>query len=92
MRTAPNPKRTEPAALERRLIERFDEDHDGRLDESERKLALKQLNRAAADRATNRLRTESLRRLDGDGNGRLDRDELDDFIDPPADDTPAAQK
>ena len=85
----PSPKRTEPVSLESRLLERFDEDHDGELDETERKSALKQLNLASADRATNRLRTESLRRLDADGNGRIDRDELDDFLDPPADDAAA---
>jgi Ca2+-binding EF-hand superfamily protein len=90
--SAKQAKQTEPQSLERRLVERFDEDHDGRLDESERKRALKQLNRAAPDRATNRLRTETLRRLDADGNGRLDSDELDGFVDPPTDGADGTRK
>jgi hypothetical protein len=88
----PSTTRAVQASLQSRLVERFDEDHDGQLDESERKLALKQLSHAAADRATNRLRIELLRRLDANDNGRLDRDELDGFVDPPADDTSGFQK
>jgi Ca2+-binding EF-hand superfamily protein len=88
----PTAQRSEPGSLQRRLRERFDEDHDGQLDVSERKTALKQLSRAATDRTTNRLRTELLRRFDADGNGRLDGAELDDFLDPPANEAAAKKK
>jgi Ca2+-binding EF-hand superfamily protein len=88
----PSEKPAEQGSLRKRLVERFDEDQDGDLNESERKLALKLLNRPAADRATNRLRVETLRRWDANGNNRLEADELDSFLDPAESDSPDVKK
>jgi Ca2+-binding EF-hand superfamily protein len=59
------------------VLERFDTNHNGRLDSKEKAAALRALTgRDQSDEEVNALRTQILARFDKNGNGKLERQEV----------------
>jgi Ca2+-binding EF-hand superfamily protein len=68
--TSSKPKRGDPDAMRGRMLEMFDTNKDGKLDDAERTEAKK----AGAERG-GAMRDELVKRFDKNGNGKLDGDE-----------------
>lgn len=64
-----------PEAFRARMLEMFDENKDGRLDEAERAKAEKFAAERGLGRDPAQMRGEILRRFDKNGNGRIDEEE-----------------